>query len=80
MDKLDLNIHNYELKAKKENIFSLENVTVSFPPNTFYDDFYMNFEVKQNSLFLENEYIPVHSNFLVSVTDSISKKEDKEKK
>ena len=39
----------------------------------------MNFEEKENSLYLDNQNIPVHSNFLVSVVDSISPKEDKEK-
>jgi len=30
---------SYVVKAKKESIFALDNATVTFPPNTFLDDF-----------------------------------------
>ena len=69
----------YSVKAKKENIFSLENVTVNFPPNTFYDDFYMNFEVKNGSLQLHEDVVPAFSNFSITIEDSITPQKDREK-
>ena len=69
----------YFVKAKKENIFSLENVTVSFPANTFYDDFYMNFEVKKETLKLHEDIVPAFTNFSITFEDSISPQKDREK-
>ena len=69
----------YFIKAKKENIFSLENVTVNFPPNTFYDDFYMNFEVKKGTLQLHEDIVPAFSNFSITFDDSITPQKDREK-
>ena len=69
----------YFLKAKKENIFSLENVTVNFPANTFYDDFYMNFDVKKGTLKLHEDIVPAFSNFSITFEDSITPQKDREK-
>ncbi|MGC4041734.1 MAG: M23 family metallopeptidase [Flavobacterium sp.] len=68
----------YFIKAKKENIFSLENVTVSFPPNTFYDDFYMNFEVKNGNLQLHEDIVPAHTSFSITFEDSLVSQKDRE--
>ena len=69
----------YFVKAKKENIFSLENVTVNFPANTFYDDFYMNFNVKNGTLKLHEDIVPAFSNFSITFDDSITPQKDREK-
>ncbi|MEO5775851.1 MAG: M23 family metallopeptidase [Flavobacterium sp.] len=69
----------YFVKAKKENIFSLENVTVNFPANTFYDDFYMDFEVKKGILKLHEDIVPAFTNFSITFEDSISPQKDREK-
>ena len=69
----------YFVKAKKENIFSLENVTVNFPANTFYDDFYMNFDVKNGTLRLHEDIVPAFSNFSITFDDSITPQKDREK-
>ncbi|WP_136153024.1 M23 family metallopeptidase [Flavobacterium sangjuense] len=69
----------YFVKAKKENIFSLENVTVNFPANTFYDDFYMNFEVKKGTVKLHEDIVPAFSNFSITFEDSIAPQKDREK-
>jgi murein DD-endopeptidase MepM/ murein hydrolase activator NlpD len=68
----------YFVKFKKENIFSLENVIVNFPPNTFYDDFYMNFDVKDGFLNLHENTVPAHSNFSITFEDSIASQKDRE--
>jgi murein DD-endopeptidase MepM/ murein hydrolase activator NlpD len=69
----------YLVKAKKENIFSLDNVTVNFPANTFYDDFYMNFEVKKGELKLHEDIVPAFNNFSITFEDSIAPQKDREK-
>ena len=38
----------YFVKAKVDSNFEKDNFSVSFPAGTFYDDFYLNFEVKNN--------------------------------
>jgi len=69
----------YLVKAKKENIFSMDNVTVNFPANTFYDDFYMNFEVKKGELKLHEDIVPAFTNFSITFDDSIAPQKDREK-
>jgi hypothetical protein len=69
----------YFVKATKENIFSLDNVTVSFPPNTFFDDFYMNFDVKKEKVKLHEDIVPAFSNFSITFEDSITPQKDREK-
>ncbi len=68
----------YFVKFKKENIFSLANVTVNFPANTFYDDFYMNFDVKKETLKLHEDFVPAHSNFSITFEDSITPQKDRD--
>jgi len=69
----------YLLKAKKESIFALDNVTVTVPPNTFLDDFYMNFEVKNGIAKVHEDKVPAFSNFSVSFEDSLATEKDRTK-
>ncbi len=69
----------YFVKAKVDSNFEKDNFSVSFPAGTFYDDFYLNFEVKNNILFLHDDTVPVHSNFTISVEEIISSEEEKKK-
>lgn len=69
----------YHVKTKRDNIFSLENVTVTIPTNTFYDDFYMDFEVQNNTVKVHRDFIPAHSSFQIAFEDSISSEKDREK-
>ncbi len=69
----------YFIKSNKEYNFEKGKWTLYIPKGTFYDDFYLNFDVKANTLVLDNENIPVHSNFVISILDSISSQKDKEK-
>ncbi len=79
IDTLKVKKTKYFIKSNKEYNFEKGNWSYYIPKGTFYDDFYLNFDEKENALLLENETIPVHSNFLVSVIDSISPEKDKEK-
>ena len=69
----------YFVKAKRENSFALENVSVLFPANTFYDDFYMNFEVKKKMLYLHDDTVPAHTNFSITFEDSTATEKEREK-
>lgn len=79
IDTLKIQKTKYLIKSNKEYNFEIGNWNFYIPKNTFYDDFYLNFGEKANTLVLENEKIPVHTNFLISVIDSISSIKDKEK-
>ena len=68
----------YFVKHKQENIFSLKNVTVNFPANTFYDDFYMDFEVKNGIVKVHEDVVPAHTNFSVSFEDSLTAQKNRE--
>jgi murein DD-endopeptidase MepM/ murein hydrolase activator NlpD len=69
----------YFVKAKVDANFEKDNFSVSFPAGTFYDDFYLNFEVKNNILFLHEDTVPVHSNFTISAEDTVSSENEKKK-
>ena len=66
----------YLIKSNIENIFALDNVEVTFAEKSFYEDFYMEFKVKNDTVFLHNETVPVHSNFNLTID---SKKYPEEK-
>ncbi|MCG2610521.1 peptidoglycan DD-metalloendopeptidase family protein [Flavobacterium sp. SM15] len=56
----------YYVKSRNDNNYTKDNVSVFIPENAFYEDFYMNFEVKDNVLYLHNETVPVHNNITVT--------------
>ncbi len=72
-------VSNYFLVANKDNIFEKENASVFFPAGTFYDDFALNFDVKDKTLYLHDDSVPAHSNFTISLTDTTLSKELLEK-
>ncbi len=69
----------YFVKSNVDANFEKDNFSVSFPAGTFYDDFYLNFEVKNNILFLHDDTVPAHSNFTITAEDTVSTEEDKKK-
>ncbi len=69
----------YFVKSNIENVFALENIEVSFPEKIFYEDFYMDFKVKNDTVYLHNKLVPVHSNFNLSI-ESKKYSDDKLKK
>jgi hypothetical protein len=60
----------YLVKANNDSNFSKENISVFFPAGTFYEDFYLKFEVKNDTLFLHDDTVPAHTNFTISIEDS----------
>ena len=63
-------VSNYFVKANKDNNFAKDNMSVFFPAGTFYDDFNLNFDVKNDTLFLHEDSVPAHTNFTISIEDS----------
>lgn len=60
----------YFLSASTDNIYQKEGMEVFFPAHTFYDDFYLKFEVSNKEMTVHDDNVAVHSNFKVSITDS----------
>ena len=69
----------YFVKAKVEANFEKDNVSVLFPAGTFYDDFYLNFDVKNDIVYLHEDVVPAHSNFTITIEDTKSSAEDRKK-
>ncbi|PKH68087.1 M23 family peptidase [Flavobacterium sp. ALD4] len=72
-------VSNYFVKVNKDNSFAKNNMSVFFPAGTFYEDFNMNFDVKDNILYLHDETTPVHSSFTITIEDSKYTDAQKEK-
>jgi len=56
----------YYVKAANDNNYSKDNVSVFIPANALYDDFYMDFDVKDSILYLHNASVPVHTAVTIS--------------
>lgn len=67
----------YKIHATKFNKFSNENVTVAFPKNTFYNDVYLDFNVKDGIAKIHTPSIPLDKNF--TLTFNVSKFSEAEK-
>lgn len=72
-------VSRYFVKATKDNIFEKDNASVFFPAGTFYDDFPLNFDVKNKVLYLHDDTVPAHINFTITMTDSKMSKEQQDK-
>jgi len=72
-------LSKYLVKANKDCNFSKENMSVLFPAGTFYDDFNLNFDVKNDTLFLHDDTVPAHSNFTISIEDNKHTEAQREK-
>ena len=67
----------YFVKANKDSNFEKDNMSVFFPAGTFYDDFYLNFDVKDGVMTVQDDYTAVHSNFQVMITDEKATQKEK---
>ncbi|MFV8370186.1 M23 family metallopeptidase [Flavobacterium sp. LB2R40] len=70
---------NYFVNANKDSNFALANMSVFFPAGTFYEDFDLNFDVKNDTLFLHDDTVPAHTNFIISIEDSTATEAQREK-
>jgi Peptidase family M23 len=62
-------VSKYWVKAKKDSNFEKDNMSVFFPAGTFYDDFNLNFDVQNDTLLLDKDTTPAHSNFTITIED-----------
>jgi hypothetical protein len=62
-------LSKYFVKANNDSNFEKENMSVFFPAGTFYDDFYLNFDVINDTLVLHDDSVPAHTNFTISIED-----------
>jgi len=69
----------YFVKAENDHNYTKDNVSVFIPANAFYEDFYMDFDVKDSVLYLHNGSVPVHTNVTVSFDVSHLTKEQLQK-
>ena len=60
----------YFIRVNKDSNFKKDNMSVFFPAGTFYDDFNLNFDVKNNRIYIHDDTVPVHSNFTITIKDS----------
>jgi hypothetical protein len=60
----------YFLKATTDNIYEKDDMEVFFPAHTFYDDFYLKFEVNNKIMTVHDDNVPVHNNFRVNIKDT----------
>lgn len=60
----------YFVRYNKDANFEKDNMSVFFPAGTFYNDFNLNFDVKNNRIFIHDDTVPVHSNFTITIKDS----------
>ena len=78
-------LENYELgperfiKASEKNELSQGNVSVNFYPNTFYEDFHIDFSVRNDTLRLHKDVVPLMKNFSIQFDVSNYSIEDKNK-
>ncbi|MFD1601825.1 M23 family metallopeptidase [Flavobacterium artemisiae] len=61
----------YFVKYDRDTNFEKDNMSVFFPAGTFYEDFNMNFDVKNNKVYIHDDTVPVHSNFTITIKDSL---------
>lgn len=62
-------LSKYFVKASNDCSFEKGNMSVFFPAGTFYEDFYLNFDVKNDTLFLHDDTVPAHTNFTITIED-----------
>jgi len=56
----------YKIVAKNFQKFTLEKVTVAFPKNTFYNDFYLDFKVKNKIAYIHKPIVPLDKKYTLS--------------
>ncbi|MFM9987708.1 M23 family metallopeptidase [Flavobacterium sp.] len=56
----------YFLKARNENSYTKDGISVFIPANTFYEDFYLKFDVNNNELFLHDDSVAVNENMTIT--------------
>ncbi|MFI0429440.1 M23 family metallopeptidase [Mariniflexile sp. HMF6888] len=69
----------YYITANQSTNLKSGNVSVDFYPETFYENFYMDFNVNNDTLTLHKDIVPTRKNFTISYDISNYKDPDKDK-
>ena len=69
----------YYITANQFTNLKSGNVSVDLYPDTFFEDFYMDFDVKNDTLILHKDIVPARKNFSINYDISNYKDADKEK-
>ena len=67
----------YKITASKFNKFEQNGVTIAFPKNTFYNDFYLDFKVENDIAIIHKPRIPLDKSY--TLTFDVSKYSEEEK-
>lgn len=70
---------NFFLKARNDNSYVKDNVSVFIPEKTFFEDFYLKFDVINNELFLHDKFQAVNGNISISYDVSDIPMKEREK-
>lgn len=65
------NTSKYFVRYNKDSNFEKDNMSVFFPAGTFYEDFNLNFDVRNNKIYIHDDTVPVHSNFTITIRDTV---------
>ena len=68
---------DYKIIATKFNKFNIDNVTIAFPKNTFYENVFLDFRVEKGIAKIHSPTIPLDKKF--TLTFNVSKYSDAEK-
>ncbi|MBP0905553.1 M23 family metallopeptidase [Mariniflexile gromovii] len=69
----------YYITANQSTNLKLGNVSVDFYPDTFYENFYIDFDVNNDTLNLHKDVVPTRKNFTIKYDISNYKDADKDK-
>ncbi len=67
----------YKINNKEFNKFTSKGITVAFPKNTFYEDFFLDFDVKDSTVKVHSPIVPLDKRY--TLTFDVSKYSSKEK-
>jgi murein DD-endopeptidase MepM/ murein hydrolase activator NlpD len=59
-------VSEFLIKHKRDHAYSKEGYDVFIPAHATYEDFYLNFDVKNNQLVLHDDRVPVHTSITIS--------------
>ena len=76
--KIEKNITKHYIYADQANTLEEDNVSVYIPSDTFYDDFYTDFEVRSDTLFFNEDIYPMKKSMTITYDVSQYSEEDRE--
>lgn len=65
--------------ANQSNVLEKDNISVYIPSDTFYDDFFIDFNAENDTLTLHESTVPAQKNFTISFDISRYQEKDKDK-